>query len=57
MVGTSFLYIEFLARPGQARALQIELDPERIGVRHGVEVGVSSRIAAKHWKLDWLQEW
>jgi hypothetical protein len=57
MVGTSFLYIEFLARPGQARALQIELDPDADRGETWVEVGVSSRIAAKHWKLDWLQEW
>src|SRR5205823_5709427 len=30
MVGTSFPYIEFLPRPGQARAVQIELDPMRV---------------------------
>ena len=40
MVGTSFPYIEFLPRPGQARAVQIEVDPVRIGLRYPVEVGL-----------------
>jgi pyruvate dehydrogenase (quinone) len=40
MVGTSFPYIEFLPRPGQARAVQIELDPMRIGLRYPVEIGL-----------------
>src|SRR5881396_568081 len=40
MIGTSFPYIEFLPRPDQARAVQIELDPMRIGLRYPVEVGL-----------------
>jgi pyruvate dehydrogenase (quinone) len=40
MVGTSFPYLEFLPKPGQARAVQIELDPMRIGLRYPVEVGL-----------------
>src|SRR5262249_28604723 len=40
MIGTSFPYIEFLPKPGQARAIQIELDPMRIGLRYPVEVGL-----------------
>jgi pyruvate dehydrogenase (quinone) len=40
MVGTSFPYIEFYPKPGQARAIQIELDPKRIGLRYPVEVGL-----------------
>jgi pyruvate dehydrogenase (quinone) len=40
MVGTSFPYIEFLPKPGQARGVQIELDPTRIGLRYPVEVGL-----------------
>src|SRR6266545_1382434 len=40
MVGTSFPYIEFLPKPGQARGVQIELDPARIGLRYPVEVGL-----------------
>jgi pyruvate dehydrogenase (quinone) len=38
MVGTSFPYIEFFPRPDQARAVQIELDPKKIGLRYPVEV-------------------
>src|ERR687891_470042 len=40
MVGTSFPYIEFLPKPGQARGVQIELDPTRIGLRYPIEVGL-----------------
>jgi len=40
MVGTSFPYIEFLPKPGQARGIQIELDPKRIGLRYPVELGL-----------------
>lgn len=47
LVGTSFPYIEFLPQPDQARAVQIDLDPVRIGLRCPVEVGVvgDSRIS------------
>src|SRR5205085_9233703 len=41
MVGTSFPYIEFLPKPGQARAVQIDLDPARIGLRYPVDVGLA----------------
>lgn len=40
MVGTSFPYIEFMPEPGQARAVQIDIDPVRIGLRYPVEVGL-----------------
>ncbi|HZU30386.1 MAG TPA: thiamine pyrophosphate-dependent enzyme [Candidatus Angelobacter sp.] len=40
MVGTSFPYMEFLPKPGQAKAIQIDLDPIRIGLRYDVEVGL-----------------
>jgi pyruvate dehydrogenase (quinone) len=40
MVGTSFPYIEFLPKPGQARAVQVEIDPMRLGLRYPVEVGL-----------------
>jgi len=40
MVGTSFPYVEFLPKPGQARCVQIELDPMRVGLRCPVEVGL-----------------
>lgn len=40
MIGTSFPYIEYYPKPGQARAVQIDLDPARIGLRYPVEVGL-----------------
>ncbi len=40
MIGTSFPYIEFLPRPDQARGVQIDIDPARIGLRFPVEVGL-----------------
>jgi pyruvate dehydrogenase (quinone)/pyruvate oxidase len=40
MVGTSFPIIEFLPKPGQARSVQIDFDPARIGLRYPVEVGL-----------------
>jgi pyruvate dehydrogenase (quinone) len=40
LVGTAFPYIEFLPKPGQARAVQIELDSMRVGLRYPVEVGL-----------------
>jgi pyruvate dehydrogenase (quinone) len=40
MIGTSYPYMEFLPKPGQAKCVQIEIDPTRIGLRHQVEVGL-----------------
>jgi pyruvate dehydrogenase (quinone)/pyruvate oxidase len=47
IVGSSFPYIEFYPKPGKARAVQIDLDPQRIGLRYPVEaalVGDSIRV-------------
>jgi len=40
MAGTSFPYLDFYPKPGRARAVQIDIDAARIGLRHPVEVGV-----------------
>jgi pyruvate dehydrogenase (quinone) len=40
IVGSSFPYIEFYPKPGHARAVQIDIDPTRIGLRYPVEVGL-----------------
>lgn len=40
MVGTSFPYIEYLPKPGDAKGVQIDFDPKRIGLRFPVEVGL-----------------
>ena len=40
IVGSSFPYIEFMPKPDQAKGVQIELDPKRIGLRFPVDVGL-----------------
>lgn len=40
MVGTSFPFSEFLPKPGQAKAVQIDLRADRIGIRYPVAVGL-----------------
>jgi pyruvate dehydrogenase (quinone)/pyruvate oxidase len=40
IVGSSFPYIEFLPAPGQCVCVQIDDKPERIGLRHPVDVGL-----------------
>jgi pyruvate dehydrogenase (quinone)/pyruvate oxidase len=40
IVGSTFPYVEFYPQPGRAKAVQIELDPKRIGMRYPVDVGL-----------------
>jgi len=40
MVGTTFPYIEYLPKPGKVRAVQIDIFPDRIGLRYPVEAGL-----------------
>src|SRR5919202_2839089 len=40
MVGTSFPYIDYLPKPGQAKGIQIDIIPERIGLRYPVDIGL-----------------
>lgn len=40
IVGSSFPYVEFYPKPGEARAVQIDIDPVRIGIRYPVEIGL-----------------
>jgi pyruvate dehydrogenase (quinone)/pyruvate oxidase len=40
MIGTSFPYIEFMPKPDQAKGIQIDVDPVRLGLRFPVEVGL-----------------
>jgi pyruvate dehydrogenase (quinone) len=40
MVGSSFPYMEFLPKPGSVRAVQIDVNPVRIGLRYPVETGL-----------------
>jgi pyruvate dehydrogenase (quinone) len=38
--GSSFPYLEFYPKPGQARTVQIDIDPARVGLRHPADVGL-----------------
>jgi pyruvate dehydrogenase (quinone) len=40
IAGSSFPYIEYYPSPGKARAIQIDIDPVRIGLRYPVDVGI-----------------
>ena len=40
MVGTSFPYIEYLPKPGRAIGIQIDIKPEKIGLRYPVKIGL-----------------
>src|SRR5579884_2684170 len=40
ILGSSFPYMEFYPKPGQARTVQIDVAPARIGLRHPVDVGL-----------------
>ena len=40
MVGSSFPYSEFLPKEGQARGVQIEIDPKMISIRYPMEVNL-----------------
>lgn len=40
IVGSSFPYVEFYPKPGKARAVQIDSDAARIGLRYPVECGL-----------------
>ncbi|HEY4247719.1 MAG TPA: thiamine pyrophosphate-dependent enzyme [Lacunisphaera sp.] len=56
LVGTSFPYIEFYPKPDQARAIQIDLDPTRIGLRYPVEVGLAGDSRRTLTQLEPLLE-
>jgi pyruvate dehydrogenase (quinone)/pyruvate oxidase len=51
IIGSSFPYIEFLPKPGQALGIQIDDKPERIGLRYPVEYGLVGDAQAT------LREW
>lgn len=40
IVGSTFPYIEYYPKPGSARGVQIDSDPQRIGLRFPVEAGL-----------------
>jgi pyruvate dehydrogenase (quinone) len=40
MIGTSFPYIDYLPKPGQAKGIQIDIKAEQIGLRYPIQVGL-----------------
>jgi pyruvate dehydrogenase (quinone) len=40
IIGSSFPYVEFLPKPGQAKCVQIDADGTRIGLRYPVDIGL-----------------
>lgn len=46
MVGSSFPYTEFLPKEGQARGVQIDIDPGMLGLRYPMEVNLVGDAAA-----------
>jgi pyruvate dehydrogenase (quinone) len=46
LIGTSFPYMAYLPKPGQARAVQIDRDPERLGLRYPIDIGLCGDSAA-----------
>lgn len=40
IAGSSFPYMEFYPKPGQAKTVQIDVDSARIGLRHPADVGL-----------------
>jgi len=64
MIGTSFPYIDYLPKPGQARGIQIDIKPTNIGLRYPIEIGLvgdsklvlSKLIPLLHHKGDTARE-
>ncbi|SEQ98737.1 pyruvate dehydrogenase (quinone) [Nitrosomonas sp. Nm51] len=46
MIGSRFPYSEFLPREGQARGVQIDLDPAMLGIRYPMEVNLTGDSSA-----------
>ncbi len=40
LIGTSFPYLKWYPKPGQAKAVQLDIDPRRIGLRYPVSIGM-----------------
>jgi pyruvate dehydrogenase (quinone) len=45
MVGTTMPYTEFLPKPGQARAVQIDVDPRSLALRYPMEIALVGKSA------------
>lgn len=54
IVGSTFPYIEYYPKPGQARAVQIDTDSQRLGIRYPVEAGLVGDAAKSLEQLNSL---
>ncbi|MBV9670638.1 MAG: pyruvate oxidase [Acidobacteriales bacterium] len=41
IIGSNYPYIEYLPKPGQAKCVQVDIDPARIGLRYPANVGLA----------------
>jgi pyruvate dehydrogenase (quinone) len=57
MVGTGFPWAEFLPKDGQARAVQIDIDPAMLGLRYPVEVNLHGDSTETLRRLLPLLKW
>jgi pyruvate dehydrogenase (quinone) len=46
ILGSTMPWIDFYPRPGQARGVQVDIVPDRIGLRYPVEVGLTGDMQA-----------
>jgi pyruvate dehydrogenase (quinone) len=46
IAGSSLPYLEFYPKPGKTKAIQIDIDPSRIGLRHPIDVGLAGECRA-----------
>ncbi len=46
LVGTNYPYMNYLPTPGQAKAVQIDRDPTRLGIRYPIEIGLTGDAPA-----------
>jgi pyruvate dehydrogenase (quinone)/pyruvate decarboxylase len=46
ILGSTMPWFEYYPKPGQARGVQVDVKPDRIGLRYPVEVGLASDVKA-----------
>jgi pyruvate dehydrogenase (quinone) len=46
LIGTNFPYMNYLPEPGQAKAVQIDRDPTRLGLRYPIDIGMTGDAPA-----------
>src|SRR5271154_2474954 len=44
ILGSTMPWIDYYPKPGQARAIQVDIKPERLGLRYPVELGLAGDV-------------